>query len=100
MIHLWFVLGVVLSRVRRWRVISARSFLGYAQRAWACRLCPALFSGLLLTGLMVMASSTVSGGTLMGWAAIIATQLRWRGNRRMWSALCHEADRRDRQCSN
>lgn len=90
MIHLLFVLGVVLSRARRWHVFDAQSSYRYAQRAWACLSCPALFSGLLLTLLMAVLVSTVGGVTLIGWAAIIATQLRWRGNRRVLTAVFND----------
>lgn len=84
-----FLLGLLLSRARRWRIARAHVYLLRARQLLAC---PALLSGLFLAVLTVPIGWTQGYSSIWGWAAIMATQLRWRGNRRVLAKVFNASD--------
>jgi len=84
-----FLLGLLLSRARRWRITRARAYLLRAKPLLAC---PALLSGLFLAVLTLPIAWTLGYSSTWGWTAIMATQLRWRGNRRVLAKVFKGSD--------
>ena len=80
-----FWLGGLLCGLRlRWVSVVRHGML----RGRVVLRCPVVYSSLWLTALTLPVWWQVGDTTVLGWAAIMATQLRWRGGHKgLWVAL-------------